>query len=207
LVSCLFFEDFPEGLSIADVRHGGEKYRSAGCGRKVALRSAPGRATCGILLESSGIRRWFAYGGGFMAQNFQNHAKYVPVFHLFVLPVLLFDFVWAIVRAVRVPSGGSVEALAVALALLLLALYARMFALAVQDRVIRLEMQLRMQGVLPANLRPRIPEFTLNQLVALRFASDSELPALAGKVLGENLNDRKTIKRMIQNWRADDLRA
>src|SRR5580698_2883716 len=64
-------------------------------------------------------------------------------------------------------------------ALMLLALYARMFALAVQDRVIRLEMQLRMQGVLPANLRARIPEFTLNQLVALRFASDAELPALA----------------------------
>jgi hypothetical protein len=142
-----------------------------------------------------------------MAQNFQNHAKYVPVFHLFVLPVLLFNFVWAIVRVVRAPSGGPVEALVVALALLLLALYARMFALAVQDRVIRLEMQLRMQGVLPANLRPRIPEFTLNQLVALRFASDAELPALAGKVLGESLNDRKTIKRMIQNWRADDLRA
>jgi len=142
-----------------------------------------------------------------MAQNFQNHAKYVPVFHLFVLPVPLFNFVGAIVRVVRVPSGGSAEALVVALALMLLALYARMFALAVQDRVIRLEMQLRMQGVLPANLRPRIPEFTLNQLVALRFASDAELPALAGKVLGENLNDRKTIKRMIQNWRADDLRA
>jgi hypothetical protein len=165
------------------------------------------RAPCGILLESSGVRGLFGYGGDYMAQNFQNHAKYVPVFHLFVLPVLLFDLVWAIVRVVRVPSGGSVEALVMALALILLALCARMFALAVQDRVIRLEMQLRMQGVLPANLRPRIPEFTLNQLVALRFASDAELPALAGKVLGENLNDRKTIKRMIQNWRADDLRA
>jgi hypothetical protein len=82
-----------------------------------------------------------------------------------------------------------------------------MFALAVQDRVIRLEMQVRMQGVLPVNLRPRIPEFTVNQLVALRFASDAELPALAGKVLSESLNDRKSIKRMIQNWRADDLRA
>jgi hypothetical protein len=142
-----------------------------------------------------------------MAQNFQNHAKYVPAFHLFFLPVLLFNFVWAIVRVVRAPSGGSVEGLVVALALMLLALYARMFALAVQDRVIRLEMQVRMQGVLPVNLRPRIPEFTVNQLVALRFASDAELPALAGKVLSESLNDRKSIKRMIQNWRADDLRA
>jgi hypothetical protein len=162
---------------------------------------------CRILLESSGVRGLVVHGGDYMAQNFQNHAKYVPVFHFFVLPVLVFNFVWAIVRVVRAPSGGSVEALAVALALVLLALYARMFALAVQDRLIRLEMRLRMQGLLPAELRPRIPEFTVNQLVALRFASDAELPALAGKVLGENLNDRKTIKRMIQNWRADDLRA
>ncbi len=142
-----------------------------------------------------------------MAQNFQNHAKYVPVFHFFVLPVLLFNFVWAIVRVVRWPSGGSVEALVVALALVLLGLYARMFALAVQDRLIRLEMQLRMQGVLPAEMRARIPEFTVNQLVALRFAGDAELPGLAGKALAENLQDRKTIKRMIQNWRPDDLRA
>jgi hypothetical protein len=142
-----------------------------------------------------------------MAQNLQNHAKYVPAFHFFVLPVLVFNFVWAIVRVVRMRSAGSVEALVVALALVLLALYARMFALAVQDRLIRLEMQLRMQGVLPVNLRPRIPEFTVNQLVALRFASDAELPALAGRVLGENVNDRKTIKKLIQNWQADDLRA
>jgi hypothetical protein len=142
-----------------------------------------------------------------MAQNLQNHAKYVPAFHFFVLPVLFFNFVWEIVRVVRMRSAGSVEALVVALALVLLALYARMFALAVQDRLIRLEMQLRMQGVLPVNLRPRIPEFTVNQLVALRFASDAELPALAGRVLGENVNDRKTIKKMIQNWQADDLRA
>jgi hypothetical protein len=142
-----------------------------------------------------------------MAQDFQHHAKYVPAFHFFVLPVLVFNFMWAIGRVVRAPSGGSVEAFVVALALVLLALYARMFALAVQDRLIRLEMQLRMQDVLPVNLRPHIPEFTVSQLVALRFASDAELPALAAKVLGDNLNDRKTIKRMIQNWQADNLRA
>ncbi len=169
--------------------------------------SAPQPTECRFLLESSGVRSLFMHEGTYMAQNFQNHAKYVPVFHFFVLPVLVFNFGWAIVRLVRAPSGASVESVVVALALVLLALYARMFALAVQDRLIRLEMQLRMQGVLPVNLRPRIPEFTVNQLVALRFASDAELPALAGKVLGENLNDRKSIKRMIQNWRADDLRA
>jgi hypothetical protein len=142
-----------------------------------------------------------------MAQHFQNHARYVPVFHFFVLPLLALNVGWEIHRVVVAPSAGSGEALLVALALLLAALYARMFALAVQDRLIRLEMQLRLQGLLPANLRPRIPEFSVNQLVALRFASDAELPRLAGRVLAEDLQDRKTIKRMFQNWQADDLRA
>lgn len=142
-----------------------------------------------------------------MAQNFKNHMKFVPVFHFFVLPVLLFNVGWAIYRVIHAPSASVVVALIVAIALLLAALYGRMFALAVQDRLIRLEMRLRMEGVLPAELRPRIPEFTVNQLVALRFADDAELPGLAGKVLAENLQDRKTIKRMIQNWQADDLRA
>src|SRR5580658_4836080 len=145
--------------------------------------------------------------GDQMAQNFKNHVKFVPVFHFFVLPVLLFNVGWSIYRIVRAPSAGSVEILVVALALLLAALYGRMFALAVQDRLIRLEMQLRLQGLLPVNLRPRIPEFTVNQLVALRFASDAELPELAGKVLAENLQNRKAIKRMIQNWQTDELRA
>ena len=142
-----------------------------------------------------------------MAQNFQNHAKYVPVFHFFVLPMLLLNVGWEIHRVVVALSAGSVKSLLVALALFLAALYGRMFALAVQDRVIRLEMQLRLQRLLPVNLRARIPEFTINQLVALRFASDAELPGLAGTVLTENLQSRKTIKRMIQNWQADNLRA
>jgi hypothetical protein len=82
-----------------------------------------------------------------------------------------------------------------------------MFALKVQDRVIRLEMQLRLQSLLPADQRTRIPEFTLGQLVALRFASDPELPELARKVLEEKLHDRRAIKKMIQNWQPDLLRA
>jgi len=142
-----------------------------------------------------------------MGQSFKNHVKFVPVFHFFVVPVLLFNVGWAIYRVIHAPSANVVVALIVAIALLLAALYGRMFALAVQDRLIRLEMQLRLQGLLPANLRPRIPEFTVNQLVALRFASDAEMPGLAGKVLAENLQDRKTIKQMIQNWQADELRA
>ncbi|MFZ3216760.1 MAG: DUF6526 family protein [Candidatus Acidiferrales bacterium] len=142
-----------------------------------------------------------------MAQNFQNHPKWVPGFHFVVLPILLLNVAWSIYHVVRIPSGYSIIALLVAIAILLLALFARMFALTVQDRVIRLEMQLRMQHVLPVNLRSRIPEFTLGQLIALRFASDAELPALAEKVLAQNLNGRSSIKRMIENWQPDNLRA
>ena len=73
--------------------------------------------------------------------------------------------------------------------------------------MIRLKMRLRMQQILPDELRPRIPEFNVSQLVALRFASDAELPVLAKKVLDDKLNDRKAIKKMIRDWQPDLLRA
>ncbi|HTZ99522.1 MAG TPA: DUF6526 family protein [Candidatus Aquilonibacter sp.] len=140
-------------------------------------------------------------------QSFENHAKTVPMFHFFIVPVLVINFISAIVRVVRHPGVGSGIGVVVALALLLLAFTARMFALTVQDRVIRLEMRLRLQQVLPQDLRARIPEFTLGQLVSLRFASDAELPELARKVLDEKLADRKAIKQLIRDWQPDYLRA
>lgn len=140
-------------------------------------------------------------------QTYANHAKLVPAFHVFVLPVLLINAIWTIVRFTRHPSAEGGLAIAVAIALLLLAVLARRFALTVQDRVIRLEMQLRLQKVLPTDLASRIEELDHGQLVALRFASDAELPALARTVLTDKIRDRKTIKKMIKEWRADHLRA
>lgn len=142
-----------------------------------------------------------------MTQNFENHTKLVPAFHFVVLPIFAINLVWSLYRIAHVFSAESVISLLVAVAFVLLALYSRMFSLTVQDRVIRLEMQLRMQQLLPADLKPRIPEFTVAQLVSLRFASDAELPGLARKVLNEKMNDRKAIKKMIQNWQPDLLRA
>jgi uncharacterized protein DUF6526 len=141
-------------------------------------------------------------------QNYGNHAKLVPAFHFFVLPVLLLNFIWSVVRLVRhwFSWDGLIAVLAAA-AVFLLAPLARMFALGVQDRVIRLEERLRMSRLLPEDLKPRIEEFTPEQLVGLRFASDAELPDLARKVLSDKIANRKAIKQMVKHWRADYLRA
>jgi hypothetical protein len=142
-----------------------------------------------------------------MTQNFENHAKFVPGFHVVVLGILGINLIWSIYRVFHAFSAEATISLLLAVAFVLLAFYARTFALAVQDRVIRLEMRLRMQQILPAELKSRIPEFSVNQLVALRFAGDAELPSLAKKVLDEKLNDRKAIKKMIREWQPDFLRA
>ena len=140
-------------------------------------------------------------------QDFENHAKIVPAFHYFVLPILTLNLGWSIYHLIHAFSADTLISALLAMALIVLALWARTFALTVQDRVIRLEMRLHLMQLLPAELRPRIPEFTVNQLVALRFASEAELPTLARKVLDEKISDRKSIKRLIQNWQPDLLRA
>jgi hypothetical protein len=140
-------------------------------------------------------------------QNFKHHAKIVPGFHRVVLPIFAINLFWCIYRVFHSFSAESVISLLLAVAFILLCFYARIFVLTVQDRVIRLEMKLRLEQILPAEFRPRIPELAIGQLVALRFASDEELPELVKKVLDERLTDRKAIKKMIRNWRPDFLRA
>ncbi len=141
-------------------------------------------------------------------QNFSNHTKFFPLFHFFTMPVFLLNFAWSVYmwKHAGFPVRGLVWVLTSA-ALITGMLASRTSALKVQDRVIRLEEQLRYARLLPADLQPRIGEFTLPQLVSLRFASDAELPALARKVLDGKMQDRKAIKQMVQNWRADHLRA
>jgi hypothetical protein len=141
------------------------------------------------------------------AQSFENHVRFVPPFHFFIVPVLLANVIWSIVRLVHSVSAWSAFQVLVALALFMLAPTLRTTALTVQNRVIRLEMRLRLLELLPADLKPRIGEFTMPQLIALRFASDAELPELARKVLADNVKDQKTIKKMVRNWQGDFLRA
>jgi hypothetical protein len=111
------------------------------------------------------------------------------------------------VKVARHPSVDATVALLVAFGLLILFVYARQFALTVQDRVIRLEMQLRLAKVLPADLVPRIGELSVVQLIALRFASDAELPELVRVVLTQEITDGAAIKKMVRDWQPDRLRA
>jgi uncharacterized membrane protein YciS (DUF1049 family) len=140
------------------------------------------------------------------AQSFETHAKIVPLYHrwmtgLLVLPTLYFGY-----RTVLDFSMDRLALLLFAVGVVLAALFARIFPLGVQDRVIRLEERLRLERLLPPDLESRIPDLTTSQLVALRFASDEELPDLVRRVLTEGITDRTEIKRAIKTWRPDHAR-
>ncbi len=140
-------------------------------------------------------------------QTYKNHAKLVPLFHYLVFPLLILNMGWAAREAMRAPNTGTIVAAGTAIALVLLTFFARFFALKVQDRVIRLEMRMRLRELLPAALHPRIVELTPGQMVALRFASDAELPELVQTVLRDRITGIKEIKLMIKDWTADHHRA
>ena len=141
-------------------------------------------------------------------QNLSNHTRFFPPFHFFVMPMLLINLGFHVYRVIKEGlSIGGIGGTLFALALVVGFLSCRLFSLAVQDRVIRLEEQLRYIRLLPADLQARVGELSTGQIVSLRFANDAELPVLARKVLDDKIQNRKAIKQMIRNWRPDHLRA
>ena len=140
-------------------------------------------------------------------QNFANHTRFVPAFHYVALPILLVNFVSAVVGLFNGITWDASLHVLVAVALIIVALFARVFALKAQDRVIRLEMRLRMRELLPEDRQGRINDFTPTQMVSLRFAGDAELPELARKVLDENITKMTPIKKMITDWQGDYFRV
>lgn len=140
-------------------------------------------------------------------QNFANHRRIVPLYHIVTFGILAINLIWRLVQLVRWTSWQALLDLLVAFALMGLFFYARIFALTVQDRVIRLEMRLRLIGILPADLKGRIDDLTRDQFVALRFASDAEMADLMREVLTNNIRSRDEIKRRIKNWTPDYLRC
>ena len=135
-------------------------------------------------------------------QSYAHHTRWMPMFHFVTMPLMLINLIYSIYRLIQGVHVESVMALVVAFGLVMIGLFSRVNALKAQDRVIRLEERMRMQALLPDDLKPRINDITTGQCVALRFASDDELPALVKRALDEHA-DQKTIKQAIQNWRPD----
>lgn len=140
-------------------------------------------------------------------QNFANHTRFVAPYHYVAMPILLVNVVWSAVGLVGEVSFDALLKVLVAVALIIVALFARVFALKAQDRVIRLEMRLRMRELLPEDLQGRINDFTATQMVGLRFAGDAELPELARKVLDENIAAATPIKKVVKDWQVDNCRV
>jgi hypothetical protein len=143
------------------------------------------------------------------SQSYAHHTRWDPPFHFFILPVFVFALIASVVHLFghfNHHPFHSVLMVVFACAALAAIFKIRLNALKVQDRVIRLEERLRLAAILPEPLRSRVPELTEGQLIALRFASDGELPALVQKTLNEKLS-KNDIKKSIQNWRPDNFRV
>ena len=140
-------------------------------------------------------------------QNFANHMRWFPLYHFVASPLCGLYAIYAIVQALRAPATATVIHAAWAIGIFTAVLSSRIMALAVQNRVIRLEMRLRLRELLPAPLAARIPELRTKQLIGLRFASDAELPALAERALKGEFATHAEIKRAVKDWQPDYLRA
>lgn len=140
-------------------------------------------------------------------QNYANHAKYVPAFHFVAIPIFIANFVYTSIQLKNGLDTPHIMAALTALALVIIAFLARIFALKVQDRVIRLEERLRLREVLPAEMHGKIHQLSAKQLVGLRFASDAELPSLVSQILKDNIVNAGAIKKMVKDWRPDEHRA
>lgn len=141
------------------------------------------------------------------AQNYKNHTRFFPPFHFVAAPILLFHFINELRHVWQNPNRSTAFAALVAFGILAAAFAARAMALKAQDRVIRLEMHLRMRESLPADLLPRVGEVSPAHLVALRFAGDRELATLVREVLDGKLTTQKAIKLRISDWKGDYLRV
>jgi uncharacterized protein DUF6526 len=140
-------------------------------------------------------------------QTLATHARYIPAFHFFALPVLVTNMFVVAYYFWREPSFRNGWGLLVAVALAIGIAWSRFMPLRAQDRIIRLEERARLERLLPADLRGRIGELTERQLIAIRFAPDNEVPDLTRRTLNGELKTPGDIKRAIQDWRADYFRV
>lgn len=139
-------------------------------------------------------------------QSYANHVRREPLQHFVLMPILLITWGATIWMAIQHPNLHSIWLAILGFALLMVTIQVRIYALKVQDRVIRLEETLRMERLLPGDLKGRIGELAVSQMVALRFAADAELPERVREALEKGLKS-VDIKKRIQTWRPDTYRV
>ncbi len=141
-------------------------------------------------------------------QNYKNHGRYIFSYHIVLLLIIiaiLAGSVWNFYRAYDHKSGRLDAGLifALSIASIFFYIFTRGFALKAQDRAIRAEENFR-HFVLTG--KPLDSRLRMGQVIALRFANDSEFVSLAQKAADENIK-ATDIKKAIQNWRPDFHRA
>jgi len=87
-------------------------------------------------------------------------------------------------------------------AIFMLLVMSRVYTTALQDRIIKLEMRVRCLSLLTPEQQAAVARLDKAQVVALRFASDAELPALVEQAERDRLSADQ-IKRAIKNWVPD----
>ncbi len=140
-------------------------------------------------------------------QTYKNHTRFDVLYHFIASPIALLNLIIQVRHAYYYSTRYTIWNAVFAFGILALVLSARVMAVTVQDRLIRLEMRLRLRELLPAAMHADIAKLTVKQLVGLRFASDAELPELVQRVLKGELVEQKAIKLAVKDWQADWQRA
>ena len=142
------------------------------------------------------------------AQTYKTHRRWLPMWHFVAFPVAIINVGVEGYRAWHYGMHrGTIWNFIFAVGVMFAVFASRVMAATVQDRVIRLEMRLRLAGILPAAMQSRINDLTPRQLVGLRFASDAEMPGLVERCLSGELKNDDAVKKEVKNWVGDTLRA
>jgi len=142
-----------------------------------------------------------------MSQNYSNHRRYFALYHFVLQPLLVANVIVQALRLYKSPGAYQAWMVVFAIAVILLSLTARIMALKVQNRLVRLEERLRLEKILPPQDQALISKLRTGQLIALRFASDEEVPDLVRKTVAGEFNTNTEIKKAIKTWRPDYLRV
>jgi hypothetical protein len=140
-------------------------------------------------------------------QNYANHRSNDKSLYVITLVLIVAALLSIASIYMDMPVLSAAATVLIVLSAVGIMIRMRAYSVRVQDRVIRLEMRLRLERVLPEDLAAKIPALKLSQLIGLRFASDAELPGLVQKVLDGNITNADDIKKLVKDWQADYLRV